>query len=117
MTTRRLRRELGAPWRGRMGLFGRFGSAISGGSVEPRELRVDDDGFAERSGERAPVACPLEADQPPAGVDAPARHSPRRYEPALEGAEAQQLRLRRLPPAAGARPGGDVLHAEGSPSP
>jgi hypothetical protein len=35
----------------------------------------------------------------------------RRHEPALRRAEAQQLRLRSLPAAAGAGPGSDVCHA------
>src|SRR5215213_10826500 len=90
MTTRRLRRPLGAPCLGRMGLLGRFGSAISA-SVEARELWIDGHGKMERSPERAPVARPLEAHQPRARVDAPARRAVGgRDETAVPRAEAQE---------------------------
>ena len=106
ITTRRRRRWPGAPWRGRTGRFGRLGpdwSAI-GVSVEARELRLDGDRASERSVEGPSGRGPLEAGQPPAGVDAPAGAARGDAQHSLRSREADELRLRRLAPAADAGP-------------
>ena len=58
MTTRRFRP--GAPWRGRIGRLGLFGSSaisVDSSGGEARERRIDDDGPPQHAVERAPSAA------------------------------------------------------------
>src|SRR5215204_1278810 len=106
MTTRRRRRPT-PPWRGRTGRFGLFGPefAISVGlSVKPREHRFYPHRLAQRSIEGAPGGRALEAGKPPAGVDAATGAVLRLRQLAAPRDEPHELVLRRLAPAAGARP-------------
>ena len=74
MTTRRLRRPGRRPLAGRIGRFGLFGPlAMSRVSVEPRELGIDPHGRSQDRLKALRSARPLEAGEPPARVDAPAR--------------------------------------------
>src|SRR5262245_20805523 len=104
MTTRRLRPE-GPPPRGRMGRLGLFGplAMSSAVSVEARERRIDGHGLPQHAVERAPRRGPFEAREPPARVDTAPGQEPPRRERAVDGREADQLPLRRLRTAAGAR--------------
>src|ERR1700675_4252200 len=104
ITTRRLRRPVTAPWRGRIGRFGLFGPLAIGVSVEPGKRWIDPDGLSKDSIEGCSRPRPLEAGQPAAGVDATARRLDRRGQFRLASDEAHELDLRRFPPAAGARP-------------
>src|SRR5436190_8014175 len=122
MTTRRLRPP--GAWRGRTGLFGRFPfefpfeSAISvPTSVESGERLIDLDGPLQRSG-KAPVGDrALEADQPTACVDAPARLLGTGCQFALTGDETNQLVLGRLAAAPDTGPDGRLAHAAEGVSP
>src|SRR5262245_2323154 len=108
MTTRRLRRAPGAPWRGLSGRLGLFPSAIAV-SVEPNHLRLDRDRRSQRARERPPVAGTLEAHEATARVDASAVIARRRrHGPAVARDEADQLLLWRPSAAAGAA--ADGLH-------
>src|SRR5262249_60717945 len=100
ITTRRLRPP--APWpRGRIGLFGR--SAISS-IVKAFQRRIDVDRSFERPRERPARGRPLEAAEPPAGVDPASGRSRCRFdEDAVPGDEPDELRFRSPPAAAGTR--------------
>src|SRR3954452_20658049 len=77
ITTRRLRRPVTAPWRGRIGRFGLFGPLAIGVSVEPCQRRIDADGLSKDSVESRPRRRALEARKAGAGLDA-ASHRVRR---------------------------------------
>src|SRR6516165_9741875 len=100
MTTRRLPRGP-APPRGRIGLFGLFG--IRSPSVETPERRIDCDAPAQDAIEAARRQRALEAGQPPARVNAPARKRAAGRQLTADGGEADELRLRSLAAAACAR--------------
>src|SRR6266545_2193459 len=99
MTTRRLPARP-APPRGLMGLFG-LGAMDLPVSVEATERRIDLQGLLDHAVEAAARRRPLEAEQPPAGVDAAPWHRPARRQHAVHGPEPLQLRLGSLAPAAG----------------
>src|SRR5436190_11507230 len=106
MTTRRRRPGPPAPPRGRIGLFGR--SAIDT-SVKPGQRRIDPHRAPQRAGEGAVRGRALEAREPAARVDAAALELRARGQRPLARDEADELVLRRAPPAAGA--GSDRLTA------
>src|ERR671929_292921 len=99
MTTRRRRPGPPGPPRGRIGLFGR--SAIDT-SVKPGQRRIDPHGAPQRPGEGAVRGRPLEAREAAARVDAAPLEPRARGQRALARDEADELALRRAPPAAGA---------------
>src|ERR671924_2439155 len=101
MTTRRRRPGPPGPPRGRMGLFGRSAMATS---VKPCQSGIDLDRAAQGAGERAPGSGPLEARQPPAGVDAAALEPCARGQDAVAGDEANELALGSPAAAPGAGP-------------
>jgi hypothetical protein len=68
------------------------------------ERRIDPDGAPERPVERVPRDGALEAGEAPAGVGAATRIGRAERELAVPRDEAQELVLRRLPPAADACP-------------
>src|SRR5919197_3620590 len=107
MTTRRLPRGL-APPRGLIGLLGLFAMS-RGPSVEPAEGRIDADVLSQHAAEAATGEGALEAQQPRAGVHAPAGHRSSRSQPPRDRPEPHELRLRCLASTAGAGPCGDVL--------
>src|SRR4051812_18269229 len=76
ITTRRLRRPVTAPWRGRIGRFGLFGPLAIGVSVKPCQRRIDAHGLSKDSVERGSCRRAFEAGQPAARVDAPPRKPP-----------------------------------------
>jgi hypothetical protein len=71
ITTRRLRRPVTAPWRGRIGRFGLFGPLAIRVSVKPRQRGLDLHGLSKDSVERRSRPGALEAGEAAAGVDAP----------------------------------------------
>src|SRR5919202_2172308 len=103
MTTRRRRPGPPGP-RGRIGLFGR--SAIDT-SVKPGQRRIDPDRAPQRPGEGAVRGRPLEAREAAARVDAAPLEPRARSQRPLARDEADELALRRAPPAA--RAGADRL--------
>src|SRR3954451_9309111 len=76
ITTRRLRRPVTAPWRGRIGRFGLFEPLAIDVSVKTCQRRIDPHGLSKDSVERRSRRRSLEAGQPPARVDAPPRQLP-----------------------------------------
>src|SRR5437867_95479 len=104
MTTRRLPRGL-APPRGLIGLLGLFAMGL-GPSVEPAEFGLDADVLSQDAAEAATGDGAFEAEEPRAGVYAPAGHRSSRSQPAGHGPEPHEFRLRGLASAAGAGPGG-----------
>src|SRR6266536_4860317 len=86
--------------------MGLFGPSAMGLSVERPQRRIDSDGLLQHALEGAARGRALEALQPSARVDAPPREPRAGRENAVPRHEADQLRLRRLPPAAGAGPDG-----------
>src|SRR5919198_6388951 len=106
MTTRRRRPGPPGP-RGRIGLFGR--SAIDT-SVKPGQRRIDLHGAPQRPGEGAVRGRALEAREAAARVDAAALEPRARGQRPLTRDEADELALRRAPPAAGT--GSDRLTAQ-----
>src|SRR6185436_6979036 len=117
MTTRRLRPE--GPPRGRIGRLGLFGSsAMSAFSVDASEIWIDFDGPPQHAVERPRRSSTLEAGETATRIDATSRDSASSDETAIGAAEAKELRLRRLPPAAGTCPFRKRPHAPAdSPSP
>src|SRR6266567_4601853 len=102
MTTRRRRRALGAPWRGRTGRLGLFEPelAISSRlSVDPGQFGVDPHAPPQRAREAAARGRALEARQAPARVHAPSGAAIRLDERPVRGNEADELGLRRPAPA------------------
>ena len=116
ITTRRLRRPGGAPWRGRIGRFGLFGRSAIRVSVDPCQPGIDPDGRFQGAIEGSPVGGALEAREPPARVDAAAGAALRVLEGSVPGDKPQQLGLRRLPAATRTRPGWSAHAAGGSSS-
>src|SRR6188472_3942446 len=102
MTTRRLRPP--GAWRGRTGLFGPFefpfpSAIFAPSSVKTSQRSIDPDWSAQRAGEAAVRDGSLEALQAVACVRAASGLVPAREQLSVAGDEADQLRLRRLPPA------------------
>src|SRR6478752_10687030 len=104
ITTRRLRRPVTAPWRGRIGRFGLLGPLAMGVSVEPCQRGIHAHGLSKDTVESGVRRGPLEAGQAPARVGpAPRGLRPGCQSPVV-GDEAEQVGLWNLPPAPGARP-------------
>src|SRR5207249_3062075 len=97
MTTRRLRPE--EPPRGLRGLLGRSAIRVS---VKARQRRIDVHLLPQRPAERAARRGALETGEPPARIRAPSGPFRRGHEPPVPHREADQLPLRRAPPAADA---------------
>src|SRR5215468_602152 len=75
ITTRRLRRPVTAPWRGRIGRLGLLGPLAICVSVKLCQRRIDAHAPSKDSVE-SPARCrPLEAGEPPARVDAAPRRA------------------------------------------
>src|SRR6476646_8039857 len=71
-------------------------------SVDTTEIGIDYDGSPQHPVERTRRPRALEAGEAATGVDPASGHRSSRHEVVLHAAEAKELRLRRLSPAAGA---------------
>src|SRR5262245_9350382 len=93
--------------------MGLFGPSAMNFSVERNQRWIDFHGALQHPCERSIRGRPLEARQPPAGVDASTGLLPARHQEPVRSDETHELPLRRLAPAAGASPDG-LAHAAGS---